>query len=215
MAKKADDKKLPRNVLRASVLSPQEHPDDALARILTRPEIQAAAVIQQLEGENHEVNAVARELTAQVAAVHAGDLRRAEAMLVSQAHTLDEVFCNLLRRGAKNLDAGYPDAGERYMRLAFKAQAQCRATLDSLGELKNPRPVAFVRQANIAHGAQQVLNGVPAAVRAPAHAGESAIQSNELLGHDDGERLDTRTAGTAGGANSELAAVGVLNGSEN
>jgi hypothetical protein len=36
--------------------------------------------------------------------------------------------------------------------LALKAQSQCRATLETLAAIKNPQPVAFVRQANIAHG---------------------------------------------------------------
>ncbi|MBB5503359.1 hypothetical protein [Paraburkholderia sp. MM5384-R2] len=35
----------------------------------------------------------------------------------------------------------------------LKAQAQCRATFEAPEELKNPRPVAFVKQANISNGA--------------------------------------------------------------
>lgn len=46
----------------------------------------------------------------------------------------------------------YLNATDTYLRLALKAQAQCRATLQTLAEIKNPRPVAFVKQANIAHG---------------------------------------------------------------
>lgn len=40
-----------------------------------------------------------------------------------------------------------------------KCSTQCRATLETLAEIKNPRPVVFVRQANIANGPQQVNNG--------------------------------------------------------
>jgi hypothetical protein len=43
------------------------------------------------------------------------------------------------------------------MRLALKAQGQCRATLETLAVLKNP-PTVFAKQANIAAGAQQVTN---------------------------------------------------------
>ena len=43
------------------------------------------------------------------------------------------------------------------MRLALKAQGQCRATLETLATIKNP-PVVFARQANIAQGPQQVNN---------------------------------------------------------
>jgi hypothetical protein len=41
-----------------------------------------------------------------------------------------------------------------------KPQAQCRATIEALAEIKNPRPVAFVKQANIAQGPQQVNNRI-------------------------------------------------------
>jgi hypothetical protein len=44
------------------------------------------------------------------------------------------------------------------MRLALKAQSQCRATLETAAAMKNSQPVAFVRQANVAHGPQQVNN---------------------------------------------------------
>jgi hypothetical protein len=50
------------------------------------------------------------------------------------------------------------DASERFMRLALKAQSQCRSTIESLAEIKNPSSVAFVKQANIAKGHQQVNN---------------------------------------------------------
>ena len=32
-----------------------------------------------------------------------------------------------------------------YLSLALKAQAQCRATPEALAEIKNPRPIAFVK----------------------------------------------------------------------
>ena len=51
----------------------------------------------------------------------------------------------------------YFDAGERYLKLAFKAQNQCRMTLETLTTIKNP-PVVYAKQANIAHGPQQVNN---------------------------------------------------------
>lgn len=49
---------------------------------------------------------------------------------------------------------------QAYLGLALKAQAQCRATLEALAEIKNPRPMAFVKQANISGGPQQVNNGM-------------------------------------------------------
>jgi hypothetical protein len=205
---KTESKEVNRSAVNVALRGGNEHPDDATARVLTRPEVQAAVAIKSLQGDNHDVNAVIRELERQVTAVQAGDFRRAEAMLIAQAHTLDELFSNLARRASRNFDSGYRDAGETYLRLALKAQSQCRTTWESLAEIKNPRPVAFVRQANIAHGPQQVNNGMGQAMEPTPRAEKSAFHSNELLGCNSGERLDIGAPETAVGANPELAAVG-------
>jgi hypothetical protein len=138
-----------------------------------------------------------------------------EAMLYSQATALQAIFTNLARR-ANSQD--YLKQWEAYLRMALKAQAQCRVTLEALAEIKNPRPVAFVKQANIAHGPQQVNNGQGAGIdgsqnaqaRAGAHAGNSETGQTELLGVNNGERMDTRAAQASGGADPQLATVGTI-----
>lgn len=87
-----------------------------------------------------------------------------KATLTAQAAAFDAIFTELARRGALNLGE-YLSASETYLRLALKAQSQCRATLETLAEIKNPHPVAFVQQANIAHGPQQVNNGAESRAR--------------------------------------------------
>jgi len=78
------------------------------------------------------------------------------------------------------------------MRLAFKAQAQCRATVETLAEMKNPHPFAFVKQANIANGPQQVNNGASVSnARAVAPAGEIQSEQSKRLEAPIGEWLDT------------------------
>jgi len=52
-------------------------------------------------------------------------------------------------------------AAESYMRLALRAQNQCQATLRTLGEIKSPKNVAFVKQANIAKNQQVNNNATP------------------------------------------------------
>jgi hypothetical protein len=91
------------------------------------------------------------------------------------------------------------DAVVIYLRLALKAQGQCRATLETLAMIKNPHPVAFVRQANIAHGPQQVNNGL-AEPGEPSRAGKTKNQQNKLLEVQSGERLDTEAKCATGGA---------------
>jgi hypothetical protein len=109
------------------------------------------------------------------------DLSDAEAMLIAQATALNAIFSELARRAAVNMGE-YLQATETYLRLALKAQAQCRATLQTLAEIKSPHPVAFVKQANIANGPQQVNNRVQVAGDVPACAEDLAAGSNELLG---------------------------------
>lgn len=138
-----------------------------------------------------------------------GDTRPIEAMLYGQAATLETIFTSLARRATKQ---EHLKQFQAYLGLALKAQAQCRATLEALAEIKNPRPMAFVHQANISGGHQQVINGVStgtAPVRAGAHphVEEIASQKNGLLEASHGIELDTRAQSKAGGANPHLEAV--------
>ncbi len=70
-------------------------------------------------------------LRAQAEAVREGGLCNAEATLVGQAAALNAVFVDMARRGQAALGRpGY--AADRYLRLAMRAQNQCRATLNAL-----------------------------------------------------------------------------------
>lgn len=89
--------------------------------------------------------------------VQQGDLSDAEARLTAQAVALDAIFNGLARRAALNMGQ-HMGACETYLRLALKAQAQCRATLETLAEIKYPKSPTFVRQQNVAYQ-QQVNNG--------------------------------------------------------
>jgi len=178
--------------------------DILMARALLEPAVRSAVTIQPFD-ELLDVNALVDQLRVEVSKVAAGDMGRPEAMLVSQAHTLDALFCSLARRGQKNMELHNPENAERYLRLAFRAQAQTVRTLEALGELKNPRAVAFVKQANIAHN-QQVNNGAAEAPRAQ----ENGNRPNELLEHTHGNPLDCATAAAAGRADSDLAALAAL-----
>lgn len=59
-------------------------------------------------------------------------------MLLSQVVSLDTIFTDMARRAALN-NGQYPDATERYLRLAFKAQSNSWATLEALAKLHQPR----------------------------------------------------------------------------
>jgi hypothetical protein len=140
-------------------------------------------------------------------AVSAGDLSQAEAMLMNQATALQSVFARLVERGMGCTEIAPFEAN---LRMGLRAQSQCRATLETLAAIKNPASVAFVRQANIAHGPQQVNNGTSA----PSRARKNEIPPNELLEATDGERLDTGAASAASGGDQALATMGTLNRAE-
>ncbi len=151
-------------------------------------------------------------LTKVVREVQDGNMWRAETMLVAQAHTLDTLFHSLAAKSAANSREGYLDASDRYMRLALRAQNQARATLETLSLVKNPPQATFVRQANIAHGPQQVNNGPPAPE--PSRAGESQNEPNRLLEQQHGERLDTLPAQAASSSDPAMAALAEVHGTE-
>lgn len=131
--------------------------------------------------------------------VSAGDLRNCEATLVAQAITLDAMFNSLARKAASQMDANM-QAVETCLRLALKAQGQCRATLQTLAEIKNPRPLAIVKQANIAHGHQQINNETPSPKR--ARRPKSVKQTIGTGNHE--SRLDTGAASTPSGIDPQL-----------
>lgn len=137
-------------------------------------------------------------------AIRGNKLGSAEDMLTAQAAALNAMFLELARRSGANMGE-YIQAAETYMRLALKAQAQCRATLETLATIKNP-PVVYARQANIANGPQQVNNGAASRARDPASP------PNELLETDHGKRLEPGTAGAAISGDTALEAVGAIDG---
>ena len=96
-----------------------------------------------------------RRLTEQTKVAIDGDLNRGEAMLTAQAHTLDAIFNCLAQRAAVNMGE-YIDTVEAYLKLALRAQSQCRTTWEALSAIQNPPLASYVKQANIAHGHQQV-----------------------------------------------------------
>jgi hypothetical protein len=73
----------------------------------------------------------------------------------------------------------YLDATDKFMRLALKAQSQCRTTVEALGELKNPQPVAFVKQANIGRPYKCITASFTTNPR--AHARKAENEQDKLL----------------------------------
>ena len=203
---------------------PSAKPEEAraLGDFVLRSSVNAACVVEQYGRETFgelDTGALSASLSDGISSVNDGDMRQVEGMLFAQAVALQTIFTNMARRAPKqDLMAHW----EAYMRMAMRAQNQCRMTLETLATIKNP-PVVFARQANINNGGQQqVNNGLQAeAPRAPAlfaHAGARAANSQraptEVLEASDVQRLDTRAASAASGTDQGLAPVGALDRTE-
>ncbi|MFO0734215.1 MAG: hypothetical protein U0361_25275 [Nitrospiraceae bacterium] len=181
---KPEESKYVNSVVQIPVRAASDYPS-SVAKVLTKPEVCAAAIIESWQANTYDVNALAAELRRQTESVNGGDMSRAEGMLLSQAHALEAIFVNLARRATKQ---EYVRQWETYMRIALKAQSQCRATLEALSEIKHPRSVAFIQQANLTSGPQQVNNGTDSATStrtgagAHAQAGKSGFPQTQLSG---------------------------------
>ena len=124
-----------------------------------------------------------------------GDLSGLEAMLIGQATALQTIFTSLARRA---MIQEYQKNLESFLGLALKAQAQSRATISALVDLKYPRQATFVKQANIANGPQQVNNGTMQA-GTHSHAAEIEPSQNELIedASHGSTQMDTRATPAA------------------
>lgn len=169
-----------------------------IAEVSLMPELQAMSILINLDSTNFEVGCLLEALQKQSEAINSGDMSRAESMLICQSHTLDSLFTYLTN---KALTQNHMPNYEGFMRLALKAQNQCRMTLETLGKIKNP-PVVYAKQANITNGPQQINNGIP-----DTHTAENQNQQNELLTVNHGETLDSSRTGETIGGNQAMATV--------
>jgi len=181
----------------------------AIARAALRPTVQAAFTLREcgrLYG-NVELSGLVNALSEQTRASGDGDLKRAEAMLTAQAHTLDAIYNSLAR---KALNAELLSQFEAHLKLALRAQSQCRSTWEALSAIKNPVGRAYVGQANFAYN-QQINNATNS-----SRTRENQNPPNELLEnkeHEPDKWLDTGAPQEAVEVNQDLETVEDVNGS--
>lgn len=194
-------KKTSKNLRKPEAAKPPAPTTADKARMALLPSVNGAAVIEAYQGnvmgKDADLSGMIDRLRETFEDVKAGDLHTLEAMLISQATALQTIFTSLARRASTQERLPQYQA---FLGLALKAQAQSRATISALVDLKFPRQATFVKQANIAHGPQQVNNGGadPAhSAQAPTHGKEIEPEQNKLLEADHGQpgqRMDTRAA---------------------
>ena len=210
--RKSDSEPLARKTVELTLMTGQTKEDQAreYARMMVSPELAAYRVLSSADSKGSmvgmwggiDVPSLTDVLRDQAAAVNRGELNHVEAMLMNQATALQSLYARLTERA---MGQDHMPNFEGFMRMALRAQNQCRATLETLAAIKNP-PIVFAKQANInqGNGNQQVNNGTsdPA-----SRAGGIINQPNELLEAQHGERVDTGAAGATIVKNPAMATV--------
>ena len=133
-----------------------------MARVLLEPCVRhglsASAFAEKVMGSSAEkpgITDCADYIRSAGGKAEGGDLSMASRMLAAQAITLDSMFTEFARRAALNMGQ-YLEAAERYGRLAMKAQSNCRATLEALAKLHQPREQT-VRHVHVNDGGQAIV----------------------------------------------------------
>ncbi|WP_158010706.1 hypothetical protein [Tardibacter chloracetimidivorans] len=135
---------------------------DTMARVMVGPYLRhgivgsdiAKKMVGKLPGEPN-FDDFGKAIKAKAETSLKGDTSLASELLTAQALSLDTMFTELARRATMNL-GDYPLAAERYARLAFKAQSNCRAALEALAKLHQPREQT-VRHVHVSEGGQAVV----------------------------------------------------------
>lgn len=211
----AKTKKVASDATQATTMTKAER-QKALGAMATSGTCNAAMVMEPFQknllGPEVDFGVIQESLGERVEKIQGGDLSMVESMLFSQANALQTMFTSLARRSTAQ---EYLKQYSIYMGLALKAQAQSRATLEALIEMKQPRQQpTFVKQANIAAGHQQVNNTYASAsahTSIGSHAANSQTEPNKLLEADHGQRLDFGAQGQAGRADQDLETVEAVN----
>ena len=174
-----------------------EDRDKLLAKVAFGPGARHAATASSyaasLFSDKHQapIMASTAAIADTMAAARNGDKALPSDILSAQAVVLDTIFTEMARRSAANMGQ-YIDAADRYMRLALKAQAHCRATLEALAKLHQPREQT-VKHVHVNEGGQAIVadnihqhtggreNGKNSK---QSHATGAAGESPALLGSD-------------------------------
>jgi hypothetical protein len=102
-----------------------------------------SAVVEALEQQQKQI-------------LQSDNLEGVQELLATQMLLLNMVFLHSMEKAREQ---GMFKGMDTFLRNGLKAQAQFRMSAETLHQLRNPAP-AVLRQTNIAHGPQQVNNGV-------------------------------------------------------
>ena len=170
---------------------------ERIAKLAVSPEMSSQRVVAASErnkglDEHLDIPQLMAVLKAESERLSEGKSEDIGPMLANQALALQSLFSRLTERA---LSQSHMSNIEAFLRLALRAQSQCRATLETLSSL-NKAPTVFAQQANVA--TNQQIN----------------YAQNQLLGGDDELRQDTRAPGAEKAVNPEMEALGEVDRAE-
>ena len=165
------------------VSSKLDDKEKAIRQFVQSPELTNAAVVLaykgSIAGDKIDLSDILESLQQSSEQLQSDTpLHLTENILISQAQSLNVMFCDL---AIKANNQKYIDNMDKFLKLALKAQSQCRATLETLANIKNP-PIVFAKHANIAHH-QQINNHQVNHTAQSEQASESSTQPQEALEH--------------------------------
>jgi hypothetical protein len=158
----------------------------------------ATIALNKLHGDGFDTVAAFERLSRSVDRVLNNDINEVEAMLITQAKSLEYLFYDALTK----LSNSNMEHAEVFANIALKAQSGCRKTLMAIAELKHPRrTTTIIKQQNNAI-TQQVNNNVKSE---PCEIENNKKITNELNAKaayetknvDIGTTIATGTANTA------------------
>ena len=157
--------------------------EKVLKQLVQSPELTNSAVVLaykgSIAGDKIDISDILESLQQSSEQLQSDTpLHLTENILISQAQSLNVMFCDL---AIKANNQKHIDNMDKFLKLALKAQSQCRATLETLANIKNP-PIVFAKHANIAHH-QQINNQQVNHTAQSEQASESSTQPQEALEH--------------------------------
>lgn len=189
--------------------------DEATGRALISAPLSATMIMEKFGSDLLETGAslagVVKGLQESMDKSKDGDLSGMEEMLIGQAVALQTMFMHLARRAQLQQ---YQRNLETFMGLALKCQAQSRATIDSLVNLKHPRTTVIAKQANVNQGGQQQVNNGKGS---GPHVTPIPSRQNGLLEVSDeqGEWMDTAAAPASARGDTAVETMGTVHRSKN
>jgi len=110
----------------------------------------AIASIMERGDNSKAINAAKDGVEETLSKVKSGNLEDLEAILVNQVYVLNGLFNQLVMQGKASLNEpavmrSLPNHPKTMLNVALKAQTQCRTTVQTIKELKNPKKTTFIK----------------------------------------------------------------------